>query len=134
MFCLQTEQVDDKNFAFFEVVLSAPHLILIPQGPTLQILYRNLQIESNKLLRLFNTSEMKNLVIDLKKIDYLDSVIINSITRLLQQTRQTGGQSAMPVIISTPPHCTKTQAFGFSIRHDNNRDTLNFLEYTHSRS
>ena len=66
---------------------------MIPQGPTLQFVYSNVQVESNKILRLLNSSEIKNVIIDFSKVNYLDSVIINSITRLLQQARQTGGQA-----------------------------------------
>lgn len=82
-----------ENFEVFEVELSSPNLIVIPLGSTLQFHYSNVQVESNKVLRLFNSPEIKNVIIDLSKVDYLDSVIINSIIRYLQQARQTGGQA-----------------------------------------
>lgn len=82
-----------ENFEVFEVELSAPNLVVIPLGSTLQFQYSNIQIESNKVLRLLNLTEIKNVIIDLSKVDYLDSAIINSIIRLLQKARQTGGHA-----------------------------------------
>ncbi|WP_417384773.1 STAS domain-containing protein [Gimesia sp.] len=82
-----------ENLEIFEVEVSAPNLVVIPQGSTLQFLYSNVQIESNKVLRLFDAPEIKNVIIDLSKVDYLDSIIIGSIIRLLQRARQTGGQA-----------------------------------------
>ncbi|HCO26026.1 STAS domain-containing protein [Gimesia maris] len=81
------------NLEIFEVEVSAPNLVVIPQGSTLQFLYSNVQTESNKVLRLFDAPEIKNVIIDLSKVDYLDSIIIGSIIRLLQRARQTGGQA-----------------------------------------
>ncbi|WP_417387439.1 STAS domain-containing protein [Gimesia sp.] len=77
----------------FKVELSAPNLIVIPQGSTLHFLYSNVQIESNKVIKLFSKPELKNVIIDLHRVDHLDSIIISSIIRLLQQAKQTGGQA-----------------------------------------
>ncbi|HAH46043.1 MAG TPA: hypothetical protein DCM07_14555, partial [Planctomycetaceae bacterium] len=82
-----------ENLEIFEVEVSAPNLVVVPQGSTLQFLYSNVQTESNKVLRLFDAPEIKNVIIDLSKVDYLDSIIIGSIIRLLQRARQTGGQA-----------------------------------------
>lgn len=82
-----------ENFEIFAVELCAPNLIVVPQGSTLQFLYSNVQIESNKILSLLNSPEIKNVIIDLTKVDYLDSIIISSMIRLLQHARQTGGQA-----------------------------------------
>lgn len=81
------------NFEIYKVELNLPNLIVTPQGSTLHFLYSNVQTESNNLLRLFKSPEIKNVIIDLSKVDYLDSIIINSIIRLLQHARQTGGQA-----------------------------------------
>tara|TARA_R110000868_G_scaffold149766_1_gene372430 strand:- start:130442 stop:130813 length:372 start_codon:yes stop_codon:yes gene_type:complete len=81
------------NFEIYKVELNLPNLIVTPQGSTLHFLYSNVQTESNNLFRLFQSPEIKNVIIDLSKVDYLDSIIINSIIRLLQHARQTGGQS-----------------------------------------
>ncbi|MCA9007062.1 MAG: STAS domain-containing protein [Planctomycetaceae bacterium] len=77
----------------FKVELCAPNLIVIPQGSTLHFLYSNVQIESNKVIKLFSRPELKNVIIDLYRVDHLDSIIISSIIRLLQQAKQTGGQA-----------------------------------------
>ncbi|MCA9018046.1 MAG: STAS domain-containing protein, partial [Planctomycetaceae bacterium] len=53
----------------------------------------NVQVESNKVLRLFDAPDVKNVIIDLSRVDYLDSIIIGAIIRLLQRARQTGGQA-----------------------------------------
>jgi len=82
-----------ENFEVFEVELSAPNLVVIPKGSTLQFMYSNVDVESNKVLKLFNSAEIKNVIIDLSKVDYLDSGILNSIIRFLMQARQTGGQA-----------------------------------------
>ena len=81
------------NFEIYEIEVSPPNLVVTPQGSTLQFLYSNVQIESNKILSLFNSPEIKNVIIDLTKVDYLDSNIISSMIRLLQHARQTGGQA-----------------------------------------
>jgi anti-anti-sigma factor len=81
------------NFEIYEIEVSPPNLVVTPQGSTLQFLYSNVQIESNKILSLFNSPEIKNVIIDLTKVDYLDSIIISSMIRLLQHARQTGGQA-----------------------------------------
>ncbi len=82
-----------ENLEIFAVEQSAPNLIVIPQGSTLQFQYSNVQIESNKVLRLFDLPEIKNVLIDLSHVEYLDSIIIGAIIRLLQRARQTGGQA-----------------------------------------
>ena len=82
-----------NQLEIFKVELCGPNLIVIPQGSTLHFLYSNVQIESNKVLKLFSTPELKNVIIDLFKVDHLDSIIISSIIRLLQQAKQAGGQA-----------------------------------------
>ncbi|MDF1746656.1 STAS domain-containing protein [Gimesia sp.] len=77
----------------FKVELCGPNLIVIPQGSTLHFLYSNVQIESNKVLKILNSPELKNVIIDLFKVEYLDSIIISSIIRLLQHAKQTGGHA-----------------------------------------
>lgn len=81
------------KFEIFKVELYPPHFILIPQGSTLQYLYSNVQVESNKLLNLFKSPEYKNVIIDLSQVEYLDSIIITSIIRLVQSANQSGGQA-----------------------------------------
>lgn len=81
------------NLEIFEVDQAAPNLIVMPQGATLQFQYSNVQVESNKVLRLFDAPEVKNVIIDLSQVDYLDSIIIGAIIRLLQRAKQSGGQA-----------------------------------------
>lgn len=83
----------NDHLEVFRVELHPPNLIVIPQGSSLQFLYNDVQIESNKILNILNEQEFQNVIIDLSQVKYLDSIIISSLTRLLQQARQTGGQA-----------------------------------------
>ncbi|QDV52979.1 STAS domain-containing protein [Gimesia fumaroli] len=82
-----------ENLEIFEVEQAAPNLVVVPQGSTMQFQYSNVQVESNKVLRLFDSPEVKNVIIDLSRVDYLDSIIIGAIIRLLQRAKQTGGHA-----------------------------------------
>lgn len=82
-----------ENLEIFEVELATPNLVVVPQGSTIQFQYSNVQVESNKVLRLFEDPEVKNVIIDLSRVDYLDSIIIGAIIRLLQRAKQTGGHA-----------------------------------------
>ncbi|QGQ22120.1 STAS domain-containing protein [Gimesia benthica] len=84
--------MSDK-YEIFEVEVIVPNLIVIPQGSALQFLYNNIQIESNKILTLLNAPEISNVIIDLNRVEYLDSIIISCLTRLLQQAKQSGGEA-----------------------------------------
>lgn len=82
-----------ENLEIFGVEQAAPNLVVIPQGSTMQFQYSNVQVESNKVLRLFDAPEVKNVIIDLSEVNYLDSIIIGAIIRLLQRAKQTGGHA-----------------------------------------
>lgn len=81
------------NLEIFEVEQTAPNLVVMPLGSTIQFQYSNVQVEANKVLKLFDPPEIKNVVIDLSRVDYLDSIIIGALIRLLQRARQTGGKA-----------------------------------------
>lgn len=82
-----------ENLEIFDVQETPPNLIVAPQGSTLQFQYSNVQIESNKVLRLLDAPEIKNVIIDLHQVEYLDSILIGAIIRLLQRAKQSGGQA-----------------------------------------
>ena len=82
-----------EKYEIFEVETIAPNLIVIPQGSALQFLYSNIQIESNKIQALLNARDISNVIIDLNRVEYLDSIIISCLIRLLQQAKQSGGQA-----------------------------------------
>ncbi|QDT44794.1 STAS domain protein [Gimesia alba] len=82
-----------ENLEIFGIEQAAPNLVVIPQGSTMQFQYSNVQVESNKVLRLFDAPEVKNVIIDLSEVNYLDSIIIGAIIRLLQRAKQTGGHA-----------------------------------------
>ena len=82
-----------EYFEIFEVEIIPPNLVVIPQGSSLQFKYNNVQIESNKIRAHFNSPEIKNVIIDLGQVDYLDSIMISALIRLVQHTIQTGGQA-----------------------------------------
>lgn len=81
------------HLEIFEIKQTPPNLIVVPQGSTIEFQYSNVQVESNKVLRLFDNPETKNVIIDLSKVDYLDSILIGAIIRLLQRAKQSGGQA-----------------------------------------
>ncbi|MFK7777036.1 MAG: STAS domain-containing protein [Gimesia sp.] len=82
-----------EHLEIFEVELTPPNLIVVPQGSTIQFQYSNVQVESNKVLRLLDAPEIKNVIIDLNRVEYLDSILIGAIIRLLQRAKQSGGQA-----------------------------------------
>lgn len=82
-----------SNFEIFETTIRDEKLVIIPQGSTLEFSHNQVQIESNHLIRLFNSPELKSVIVDLSQVDYLDSIMISALTRLLQLARQTGGQA-----------------------------------------
>ena len=82
-----------EKLDIFEVEQVDQNLVVVPQGSTLQFQYSNVQIESNKVLRMLDAPEVRNVIIDLTYVEYLDSIIIGAIIRLLQRAKQSGGQA-----------------------------------------
>lgn len=68
-------------------------LVVVPQGPALNFRYPDVHRESNELFRMMDAPDLHNVVIDLSAVDYVDSVIIGSIIRLLQKARVRRGQA-----------------------------------------
>ncbi len=68
-------------------------LVVMPQGPTLEFAYNEVHLESNALVQIADEPGLTNLVVDLRDVDYIDSVIISSVLRLLTRTKQNGGKS-----------------------------------------
>jgi anti-anti-sigma factor len=68
-------------------------LVVVPQGPALNFRYPDVHRESNELFRMMDGPDLSNVVIDLSAVDYVDSVIIGSIIRLLQKARVRRGRA-----------------------------------------
>ena len=68
-------------------------LVVIPQGPGLNFRYPDVHRESNEVFRMLDATDVRNLVIDLQAVDYIDSVIIGALIRLLQKSRSRRGQA-----------------------------------------
>ena len=68
-------------------------LVVLPQGPTLEFSYNDVHVESNALVRIVDEPGLSNLIVDLCDVNYLDSVIISSMLRLLTRIKQNGGKS-----------------------------------------
>ena len=68
-------------------------LVVVPQGPALNFRYPDVHRESNELFRMMDGPDLNNVVIDLSAVDYVDSVIIGSIIRLLQKARVRRGRA-----------------------------------------
>ena len=77
----------------FCVERDGPTLIVLPQGPALQFTNHEVHLETNALYRLLDERELKNVVVDLHCVDYVDSVIISSVLRCLTKTKQKRGKS-----------------------------------------
>lgn len=77
----------------FRVEDAAPAIIVQPLGPAINFLYRDVHGESNGLIEEFQAKGYKHVVIDLSRVDYIDSIIIGALIRVLQKARTTGGQS-----------------------------------------
>jgi len=77
----------------FKVERAGDTLVVLPQGPALHFQHHEVHVESNALYRVLDAPEMKNVVVDLCDVDYVDSVIISSILRCLTKTKQRRGKS-----------------------------------------
>lgn len=70
-----------------------PHtLVVVPQGATLNFQYTDVHLESNELFRIIDEPQLKNVLIDLGAVTYIDSIIISSLLRVLTKSRQLGGK------------------------------------------
>jgi anti-sigma B factor antagonist len=99
-------------------------LIVIPQGPALNFRYPDVHRESNDLFRMLDRPEIKNVLVDLSATDYIDSVILGALVRLVQKVRIRRGQAvfcraspAMQEILKTmkvgtvwPLHASRDEA------------------------
>ena len=77
----------------FKVERAGSTLIVLPQGPALHFQHHEVHVESNALYRVLDAPDMKNVIVDLSDVDYVDSVIISSILRCLTKTKQRRGKS-----------------------------------------
>jgi anti-sigma B factor antagonist len=77
----------------FKVERAGETLVVLPQGPALHFQHHEVHVESNALYRALDAPGMKNVVVDLSDVDYVDSVIISSILRCLTKTKQRRGKS-----------------------------------------
>lgn len=77
----------------FKVDRDGDILIVLPQGPALHFQHHEVHVESNALYRALDAPAMKNVVVDLSSVDYVDSVIISSILRCLTRTKQSRGKA-----------------------------------------
>ena len=68
-------------------------LVVLPQGAALNFQYNQVHLESNALFRVVEEPAMKNAIVDLAAVDYVDSVIISSILRVCTKTKQKGGKA-----------------------------------------
>ncbi len=77
----------------FKVERAGDTLVVLPQGPALHFQHHEVHVESNALYRVLDAPDMKNVIVDLCDVDYVDSVIISSILRCLTKTKQRRGKS-----------------------------------------
>ena len=76
----------------FQIARLANTLVVVPQGATMNFQYTDVHLESNELFRILDEPDIKNVLIDLGAVDYIDSIIISSLLRVLTKSRQLGGK------------------------------------------
>lgn len=77
----------------FVTELIGDTLIVNPQGPALDFQYGEVHAASNDLFCRVNDPSIRNLIIDLSDVDYVDSIIIGAMIRILQKTKMGGGRA-----------------------------------------
>lgn len=77
----------------FQVESADKTMIVIPLGPAMNYLYKDVHTESNGILEEFMQKKYVNVLIDLSKVDYVDSIIIGAIIRVLQKAKAAGGHA-----------------------------------------
>ncbi len=68
-------------------------LIVNPQGAALDFHYGEVHAAANALFRQLDDPSVQHLIVDLSEVDYVDSIIIGAIIRILQKTKMAGGQA-----------------------------------------
>ena len=76
----------------FQIARLPQTLVIVPQGATLKFQYTDVHLESNELFRIIDEPQLKNVLIDLGAVTYIDSIIISSLLRVLTKSRQLGGK------------------------------------------
>jgi anti-sigma B factor antagonist len=77
----------------FQVEGAEEVMVVVPLGPAINFLYRDVHGESNGLMEEFELQGYRHVLIDLSRVDYVDSIIIGALIRLLQKARTSGGQA-----------------------------------------
>ena len=75
----------------FKIARLPRTLVIVPQGATMNFQYLDVHLESNELYRIIDEPQLENVLIDLGAVDYIDSIIISSLLRVLTKSRQQGG-------------------------------------------
>ena len=68
-------------------------LIVIPQGAALNFTYQQVHVDSNALLAKLADKSIEHILIDLEFVEYIDSIIIGAIIRMLQKIKMSGGKA-----------------------------------------
>ena len=75
----------------FQIVQDSDLVIVTPQGAARDFPYREVHMESNVLLRVVTESKAANVLFDLKRLDFIDSVMVECVLRVLTVARQRSG-------------------------------------------
>ncbi|NOX56157.1 MAG: hypothetical protein GXP27_17285, partial [Planctomycetes bacterium] len=67
----------------FDVILDGGVLVIIPHGAARNFLYREVHMDANRVLRTAMESNVKNIIADLCELTSIDSVMIESLLRVL---------------------------------------------------
>jgi anti-anti-sigma factor len=82
-----------KHLKIFDVNQLGPTLVLTPEGDASSFRYRDLQAEANSVRSHLLKPEVRNLVVDLTRMNYFGSEFIGAIVSMLREVRAKGGKA-----------------------------------------
>ncbi|MFG0335009.1 MAG: FHA domain-containing protein [Maioricimonas sp. JB049] len=81
-----------RQHQIFAVEIDGDTVIVTPRGDTQQFMYRDIQIEANRVKDVLTTYRYRNLVVDFGRVDLVGTIIIESLTGFC---RSVNGQAVM---------------------------------------
>ena len=79
----------------FRVERSGDTTIVVPQGIATEFRYFEVQTESNTVIQQLDQHRVEKLVVDLAEVTAIDSVIIDSIIRMVRRVTNRGGKATI---------------------------------------
>lgn len=70
-------------------------LIVVPMGAALNFRYQEVHLQTNHLYHLLDDPNVDSVVVDFSQVDYLDTIILSCLLRLLTKVRYGNGRGAL---------------------------------------